>query len=151
MGRGRRGKRIHDVMAARQAQADVHGPQGGVEQEGTAAFLVDLQPLGPEVGTLADAEAQAGVAAAHHPPHADAGIVAVEHRGAARLQAAEDLALGPRHAGDVAEALQVGGGGIGDHRHRGAGDVTEIGDVAWTVGAHLHHGVTMGGLQPQQG
>ena len=66
------------------------------------------------------------------------------------VESGEQLALGARDAGEVAEALEVFVAGIRDQRDRRLRECGERGDLARVIRAHLDHGMPVRGLEPQQ-
>ena len=102
------------------------------------------QPLAHQIGLAA-----AGVVGQGHPQDGAAPgpaqgrlqqrIAGGDHHQALGVQAAGDLALGGGDRLTAAEAADVGGADVGDHRHGGFGGAAEAVDLAEAPHAHLHH------------
>ena len=95
------------------------------------------------MGPWRAAEGEQPALAQQFAPVPEEVVVGVEHRHPLGGQAAEDLALAPGHSGQVAEALQMGGAGVGDDGHVGAGDMGQVADFTGMVGPHLDHRVVV--------
>ena len=144
-GRGR-GHGIAGVVLAGHLQADPGRAGRGLELQ-VRAVGQGLH-LGPDLALL-EAEGLGPMLRGELAPEAGAGVVAVVEGDTVGLEAGEDLALGPGHGLDAAEALQVGALGVVDQGHVGLGEAGEVGQLAGVVHAHLQHGVAMGRGQAQ--
>jgi hypothetical protein len=124
-------------MLAGDRQAHRRRPPGTAQQEGCPQVVAQSDVAGTYVACRAPEGEHRRCAATGH--GGDERIVGVEHRCAVGRQGLDQLALGRRHAGQVAEQLQMRSGDDGDDAHLRVGQLAQRCDVAWAPGAHLHH------------
>jgi len=121
---------------------------GRVQREGGARHRVerDVADAHLAVGHRAVEHGAAGRATRHL---ADELVVAVEDRDPVGRERLDQLALRPRHAGDVADPLGVRTGDAGDDAHVRPTDRAEPRDLTEAAHAHLedHHGGVVGRVE----
>ncbi len=144
----RRRQCIADVVPAGQWQANLRLP-GGDDQAETVGDRIQ----NPRADRRRSIQTEIDDPSAWIQPNpiVGMGIVAVDDGHPGRAQSLENLALGARHAGHVAEPFQMTGTGIVDDRHVRPSQSGQIGDLAMMVGAHLDHRIAMFRIQAQQG
>ena len=151
--RRRGGDGVGDIVFAEQGQANPGFPAGGGEGERRLATAVQFDLPG-EVGGparhLAQAEFADAVGGAALAPGAGVGVFGVQQQHAIRLEAVDDFALGPHHAGQAAKTFGVGHGGAGDQRDVGRGGGGAESDFPSPVGTHFDHREAVLRPQPQQ-
>ena len=146
---GARRERVPHVVHARRPEQ-----RCGLAQRGLHHDLA-LEPLEP-VGRAhrrrpLDAELHDAAAAREAPPQSSVTIVGVDHRGAARPEALEDLALGARDRLDGAEELEMRRARVVDERDVRRRQPGESANLALVVHAHLDHRIAVPGPQLEQG